>query len=94
MKLRPLFDGVVVREQDGETRTPSGLVLPDNATKQFRRGEVLAVGPGGYVDGHRVEPEVRPGDVVIWSAPVFTIDVDGEKLVVVQECTLLGVLEP
>mgnify|MGYP001564153134 CR=1 FL=1 len=98
MKLRPLLDRVVIRENTEETRTPGGLVLPGSAEKRIRSGEVLAVGPGSraLADGARVPPEVRPGDVVCWSsrADVFEIDVAGEKLIATHAGMLIGVLEP
>ena len=97
MKLRPLLDRVIIREQIAK-KSPGGIVLPDTARAQIRRGEVLAAGPGSraIADGARVATEVRPGDVVCWSAraDVFSIEVDGETLIVTHAGMLLGVLEP
>jgi chaperonin GroES len=68
MKLQPLGDRVVVKAKDDEeSRTPSGLVIPDTAKEKPQVGEVLAVGPGDFQDGERLPMDVEVGDLVVYS---------------------------
>ena len=68
MKLQPLGDRIVVLPKDeDESRTPSGLVIPDTAKEKPQLGEVLAVGPGEYQDGQRVPLDIEVGDMVVYS---------------------------
>ncbi len=68
MNLKPLGDRIVVKPQDEEeSRTASGLVIPDTAKEKPQLGEVLAVGPGEVKDGERIPVDVKVGDVVFYS---------------------------
>lgn len=66
-KLRPLGDRVVVTALAAETTTRSGLVLPESAGEKSNQGTVVAVGPGKLEDGKRVAPDVKTGDIVLYS---------------------------
>lgn len=95
MKLIPLADRVVVRRAEADTRTRAGILLPDNAKERPTRGEVLAVGPGKLDDaGQRMPMSVRVGQVVLFGAwNGHEIELDGEKVMVLEEKELLGILE-
>lgn len=92
-KLRPLFDNIVIRRSEAEEKVGS-IIVPDAAKEKPVRGEVLAVGPGRVTeDGRRVEPDVRPGDVVVYGRyGGNVVKVDGEELVILHESEILGVL--
>ena len=67
MKLSPLGDKVVLKQLEAEETTASGIVLPGNAQEKPQQAEVIAVGPGGVVDGKEVKMQVSVGDKVIYS---------------------------
>ena len=67
MALRPLEDRIVVKANEAETTTASGLVIPDTAKEKPQEGTVVAVGPGRFDDGVRVPMDVKVGDVVLYS---------------------------
>jgi chaperonin GroES len=86
-----LADRVVVRSIEAEQVTASGIVLPDTASEKPQRGTVLAVGPGRYEDGKRIEPQVAKGDEVIYSKYGGTeVKVDGEDLLILRESDILA----
>ncbi len=95
MKLRPLQDRVIVKPSEAEEKTPSGIVLPDTAKEKPTKGKVIAVGPGKRDDkGKHMELSVRSGDTVYYGKYSGTdIEIDGEKIVILRESDLLGVLE-
>ena len=66
MKLAPLGDRVVLKQLEAEETTKSGIVLPGNAQEKPQQAEIIAVGPGGIVDGKEVEMQVAVGDKVIY----------------------------
>ena len=95
MKLRPLADRVIVKRLENETKTASGIVIPDNAAEKPDQGEVLAVGPGKLDDnGSRVAMSVKVGDRVLFGKYAGqTVKVDGEELLVMREEDIMGVVE-
>ena len=95
MKLKPLGDRLIVRAIDEEETTASGLVLPDTAKEKPQKGTVLAVGEGNRNDdGDRIAPDVKEGDVVLYSKYGGTeIKVDGQDLLVLRESDVLAVVE-
>lgn len=96
MKLVPLFDRVVLKPLVAEEATKSGIVLPGQAKEKPQQAEVIAVGPGGLVDGKEVTMQVKVGDKVIFSKYSGT-EVEGEnendKLVIVKQNDILAVIE-
>ena len=96
MKLVPLFDRVVLKPLFAEETTKSGIVLPGQAKEKPQQAEVIAVGPGGLVDGKEVTMQVKVGDKVIFSKYSGT-EVEGEsendKLVIVKQNDILAVVE-
>ena len=95
MKLRPLHDRVIVKRIDSETKTASGIVIPDNAAEKPDQGEVLAVGPGRKNDeGKVIALNVAVGDRVLFGKySGQTVKVDGDELLVMREEDLFAVVE-
>ena len=95
MKLRPLADRVIVKRLENETKTASGIVIPDNAAEKPDQGEVLAVGPGKYdEDGERMAMSVKVGDRVLFGKySGQTVKVDGDELLVMKEDDLFAVVD-
>lgn len=94
MDLKPLGDRIIVKPKDeDESRTPSGLVIPDTAQEKPQLGEVLAVGPGEYKDGERIPVDVSVGDLVFYSKFGGTeVKVDGEEYLVLSSRDVLATL--
>jgi chaperonin GroES len=93
MNLKPLEDRLVVRAQEAEETTTSGLVIPDTAKEKPQQGEVLAVGPGRRSDqtGDLIPVDVAVGDVVVYSKYGGTeITVDGEDLLILTSRDVLA----
>lgn len=94
MKLRPLADRVIVKRLENETKTASGIVLPDNAAEKPDQGEILAVGPGRFEEGKQVALTVKVGDIVLFGKySGQTVKVDGEELLVMKEDDLFAVVD-
>ncbi len=94
MNLKPLGDRIVVKPQDDqESTTASGLVIPDTAKEKPQLGEVLAVGPGEFKDGDRVPVDVNVGDVVFYSKYGGTeVKHNGEDYLILSSRDVLAVL--
>lgn len=95
MKLVPLGDRVVLKQLEAETTTKSGIVLPGQEKEKPQQAEVIAVGPGGMIDGKEVKMEVKAGDKVIYSKYAGTevkMDAD-EKFVIVKQSDILAIIE-
>lgn len=94
MKLKPLADRVVVKMVEAEETTKSGIILTASAKEKPQVAEVVAVGPGGLVDGNQVEMTVKVGDKVILSKYAGTeVKVDGEECTVVRLSDILAIVE-
>ncbi len=96
MNLKPLDDRIVVRPNEAETQTASGLVIPDTAKEKPQQGEVLAVGPGKRAEssGELIPTGINVGDVVLYSKYGGTeVAVDGEDLLVLNGRDVLAVVE-
>ncbi len=94
MKLVPLFDRVVLKHLVAEETTKSGIVLPGQAKEKPQQAEVIAVGPGGIVDGKEITMQVKTGNQVIYSKYSGTeVELDGEKYIVVKQNDILAVIE-
>ena len=95
MKLRPLADRVIVKRIESETKTASGIVIPDAAAEKPDQGEVLAVGPGKQdEDSDRIALTVKVGDRVLFGKySGQTVKIDGDELLVMKEDDLFAVVE-
>ena len=94
MTLRPLADRVVIKAVEAEETTKSGIVLPGAAKEKPQVAEVIAVGPGGNVDGKEITMLVKKGDKVIYSEYAGTkIKADGEEYIILRQNDILAVVE-
>ena len=94
MKLVPLFDRVVLKQLVAEETTASGIVLPGQAKEKSSQAEVVAVGPGGVVDGKEIKMQVKVGDKVIYSKYAGTeVELDKVEYIVVKQNDILAVIE-
>ena len=96
MNLQPLEDRIVVRASEGESKTASGLVIPDTAKEKPQEGEVLAIGPGKRSDqtGEIIPMDVKVGDTVVYSKYGGTeITIEGEDLLILNARDVLAVVK-
>jgi len=95
MKIRPLYDRIVVRRKEEETKTAGGIVLPGSAKEKPNQGEVIAVGQGKLLDNGELRPvSVKVGDQVVFGQySGNNIKVDGEELIILSETDIFGVIE-
>ena len=92
--IKPLGDRVVVKPQDAEETTSSGLYIPDTAKEKPQRGTVLAAGPGKTENGTHVEMTVAEGDIVLYGQYAGTeIQLAGEDVLIMRESDILGVVQ-
>ena len=94
MQVKPLGDRVVIKNVESEETTKSGIILTGAAKEKPQMAEVLAVGPGGNVDGKEITMHVSAGQRVIYSKYVGTeVKVDGQELIIVRQSDILAVVE-
>ena len=94
MTLKPLSDRVVIKRVAAEETTKSGIILTSAAQEKPQVYEVITVGPGGIVDGEKVEMMVKAGDRVITGKYTGTeVKVDGEELTIVKQNDILAIVE-
>ncbi len=94
MNVKPLGDRVVIKNVELEETTKSGIVLPGAAKEKPQLAEVLAVGPGGMVDGKEVRMYVEVGQKVIYSKYAGTeVKLDGKEMIIVRQNDILAIVE-
>jgi len=94
MRLVPLGDKVVLKQLVAEETTKSGIVLPGQAKEKPQQAEVIAVGPGGVVDGKEVTMQVKVGDKVIYSKYAGTeVKLEDEEFIVVKQNDIVAIIE-
>ena len=94
MTIKPLADRVVVKATEVEETTKSGLILPGSAKEKPQVAEVVAVGPGGSVDGKEIKMVVKVGDKVITSKYAGTeVKCNGEEYSIVRQSDILAIVE-
>lgn len=94
MNLKPLGDRVIIKQLEAEEKTKSGIVLPTQAKEKPQEAEVVAVGPGGMVDGKEVTMQVKTGDRVIYSKYSGTeVKVGEEDYIIVKQNDILAIVE-
>ena len=94
MRIKPLGDRVVIKRLEAEEKTKSGIVLTGTAKEKPQEAEVVAVGPGGFVDGKEVRMEVKVGDKVLFSKYSGTeVKIDGEEYTILKQDDILAVVE-
>ena len=94
MKIKPLFDRVVLLPKENETETKGGIILPTAAQEKSQMASAVAVGEGGEIDGKKVAMQVKVGDKVLYAKYSGTeITVEDKKYVVVRQNDILAVIE-
>ena len=94
MKLKPLADKVVLKQVEAEEKTKGGIILTSAGQEKPEIYEVIAVGPGGVIDGEDIEMEVDPGDRVIMGKYSGTnVKLDGETYTIVRQQDILAIVE-
>ena len=94
MKIKPLGDRVVVKPLEQESKTKSGLIIPDTAKEKSHRGKIIATGEGKYDDGELVPMRVKIGETVLYkeySGDDFKLD--GEEVIIIKEEDIIAVIE-
>ena len=94
MKLVPLGDRVVLKQYEAEEKTKSGIILASKTQEKLQEAEVIAVGPGGVVDGKEVTMQVKAGDKVIYSKYSGNeVKLGDEEYIIVRQNDILAVVE-
>ena len=94
MTLQPLLDRVVIKMTESEETTKSGIILTGSAKEKPQVAEVIAVGPGGVIDGKEVVMQVKVGDMVIFSKYAGTeIKADNDEFIIVKQSDILAIVE-
>ncbi len=94
MRIKPLGDRVVLRMLEAEEKTKAGIVLPGSAKEKPQEAEVVAVGPGGVIDGKEVVMQVKVGDKVLTGKYSGTeVKIDGEEYTIVKQNDILAIVE-
>ena len=94
MNIKPLFDRVVAESVQSEEKTKSGFILPSSAQEKPQTARVVAVGPGGVVDGKDVTMEVKIGDVVLYAKYSGSeFKVDGKEFTILRQSDILAIVE-
>ncbi len=94
MKITPLFDRVVVEPVEAEEKTKSGIVLRTNDQEKPQMAKVIAVGPGGLVDGKEVAMQVKVGDQILYSKYAGSeFKVDGKEVTIMRQSDILAIVK-
>jgi chaperonin GroES len=94
MTIKPLFDKIVVKAVEAEAKTTSGLFLPNSAQEKPQMAEVVAVGPGGIVDGKEVKMQVKVGDKILYSKYSGSeFKIDEEEVTIIKQSDVLAIIE-
>ena len=94
MKLMPLTDRVVLKQLEAEETTKSGIILTGTAQEKPQEAEIIAVGPGGMVDGKEVVMQVKEGQKVIYSKYAGTdVKIEDEEYIIVKQSDILAVIQ-
>ena len=93
MKLKPLFDKIVLKQVEAEEKTASGIVLPSAAKEKPQIGEIIAAGPGGIIDGKEVKMQVKTGDTVLYSKYAGSeFKIDDETVTIIRQSDVLAIV--
>ena len=94
MNVKPLFDKVVVESLEKEEKTKSGFILPSASQEKQQMAKIVAVGPGGVVDGKDIVMQVKVGDTVLYSKYAGSeFKVDGKELTIIRQSDILAIVE-
>ncbi len=91
MKIEPLFDRIVIKQAEAEQTTASGILLPGNSQEKPQVAEVLAVGPGGVIDGKEIEMVVSVGDKILYPKYAGSeFKFNGEDYIILRQSDILA----
>lgn len=94
MTMKPLGDRVIIKNMEAEETTKGGIILASAAKEKPQMAQVIAVGPGGLVDGKEVKMQVKLGEKVIYSKYAGTeVKMDGEEYIIVKQSDILAIVE-
>lgn len=94
MKIKPLFDRIVIEACETEEKTKSGIVLPTGAQEKPQLAVVLAVGPGGIIDGKEVTMQLKAGDKILYSKYAGSeFKLDGKEVTILRQSDVLAIVE-
>ena len=93
MRLVPLGDKVVVKQLEALETTKSGIVLTGNAKEKPQEAEIIAVGPGGMIDGKEVKMEVKVGQKVMYSKYGTEVKLDSQEYIILKQSDILAIVE-
>ena len=94
MTMKPLGDRVVIKNMEAEETTKGGIILTTAAKEKPQMAQVIAVGPGGNVDGKEIKMQVKVGEKVIYSKYAGTeVKMDGEEFIIVKQSDILAIVE-
>lgn len=94
MKIKPLFDKVVVESVEAEEKTQSGFILPSASQEKQQMAKIVAVGEGGIIDGKEVKMQVKVGDTVLYAKYAGTeFKLDGKQLTIIRQSDILAIVE-
>ncbi len=94
MKIIPLFDKVVVEATENNETTKSGFILPSASQEKQQLAKVIAVGPGGVVDGKEIVMQVKVGDTVLYSKYAGSdFKIDGKEVTIIKQADILAIVE-
>ena len=94
MNIKPLFDKVVVEATEIEEKTKTGFILPSSAQEKSQTAKVVAVGPGGIIDGKEIVMQVKVGDVVLYSKYAGSeFKLDGKEFTIIRQSDILAIVE-
>lgn len=94
MTIKPLHDRIFIKKQAEATQTDGGILLPDMFKQEPMEGVVVAVGPGIFEKGVRIEPVVKVGDRVLFGKwTIKDVEIDGEELAAMREGDIIGILK-
>jgi chaperonin GroES len=94
LSITPLSDRVVVKPKEAEEKTASGIIIPDTAKEKPQQGTVVAVGPGRFENGTKIDMSVKEGDTVLYGKYFGTeLTLEGEDVLIMRESDILGVVK-
>lgn len=94
MTIKPLFDRIVIQAVETQEKTASGILLPGSAQEKPQMARVLAVGPGGLIDGKQVDMQIKVGDIILYNKYAGSdFKLDGEEVTVLKQSDVLAIVE-
>lgn len=94
MNIKPLFDRIVIEAEEAVEKTASGIILPGSAQERPQMAKVVAVGPGGIIDGKEVTMQIKVGDVILYNKYAGSdFKLDGKEVTVLKQSDVLAIVE-